>query len=44
MGVGTTGEACKRLGRTFIGIEKDTRYYKYAFNQLRDLKEFLNQK
>jgi len=30
MGSGTTGVACKRLNRNFIGIEKDPEYFKVA--------------
>lgn len=30
MGSGTTGVACKRLNRNFIGIELDDKYYKIA--------------
>jgi len=30
MGSGTTGLACKNLGRNFIGIEKDAEYFKIA--------------
>jgi DNA modification methylase len=30
MGSGTTGVACRRLGRKFIGIEKDPKYFEIA--------------
>ena len=34
MGSGTTGVACKNLGRDFIGIEKDDNYFKIAKERL----------
>ena len=34
MGSGTTGVACKNLGRDFIGIELDTEYYDIAVNRI----------
>jgi site-specific DNA-methyltransferase (adenine-specific) len=34
-GSGTTGVACLRLGRTFIGIERDPVYFKLACDRLR---------
>jgi site-specific DNA-methyltransferase (adenine-specific) len=30
MGSGTTGVACKKLNRNFIGIEKDKKYFEIA--------------
>lgn len=36
MGSGTTGEACIRLGRAFVGIEKDEKYYRMAVQRLTD--------
>ena len=38
MGSGTTGVACKKLGRKFIGCEKDKEYFTIAFNRIRDVK------
>ena len=34
MGSGSTGEACKKLNRNFIGIEQDPKYYDIARNRL----------
>ena len=34
MGSGTTGVACVRLGRQFIGIEKEERYFKIAVKRI----------
>ena len=34
MGSGTTGEACKKLKRKFIGIEMDEKYYKIAVERI----------
>lgn len=34
MGVGTTGVACLRTGRNFIGIERDAEYYKTACDRI----------
>ena len=34
MGSGTTGVACKNLGRNFIGIEKDAEYFEIAKNRI----------
>jgi DNA modification methylase len=34
MGTGTTGEACIRLGRKFIGIEKDERWFTSSCKRL----------
>lgn len=30
MGSGTTGVACVRLGRDFVGVERDPRYFAVA--------------
>ena len=35
MGSGTTGVACKRLGRDFIGIEKDAGYFDIACKRMK---------
>ena len=34
MGSGSTGIACKNLGRNFIGIEKDDKYFEVAKNRI----------
>ena len=36
MGSGTTGVACKNLGRDFIGIELDDKYFDIAKNRIED--------
>ena len=36
MGSGTTGVACIRLGRRFIGIEKEPKYFEIAKRRIRD--------
>ena len=38
MGSGTTGVACKNLGRYFIGIEKDDKYFNIAKNRIEGAK------
>jgi site-specific DNA-methyltransferase (adenine-specific) len=38
MGSGTTGVACKKLGRDFIGIELDREYYEIAVQRISDTK------
>jgi site-specific DNA-methyltransferase (adenine-specific) len=39
MGSGTTGVACVRLGRKFIGIEKDPEYFKIAQKRIEQAQE-----
>ena len=41
MGSGTTGVACIRLGRRFIGWEKDPDYFDIAVKRIRGTKEQL---
>jgi site-specific DNA-methyltransferase (adenine-specific) len=36
MGSGTTGVACKNLGRNFIGIEKHSEYFEIAKNRINE--------
>src|SRR5208337_621956 len=36
MGSGTTGVACKNLGRNFIGIEKDEKYFRIAEERIQN--------
>ena len=34
MGSGTTGVACAATGRSFIGVERDAKYYEVASSRL----------
>jgi site-specific DNA-methyltransferase (adenine-specific) len=38
MGSGTTGVACKKLKRNFIGIELDKKYYDIAVKRIKDVR------
>ena len=38
MGSGTTGVACRKLKRNFIGIELDTRYFEVAKRRIEGIK------
>ena len=38
MGSGTTGVSCCELGRNFIGIEKDDKYFEIAKNRIEEVK------
>jgi site-specific DNA-methyltransferase (adenine-specific) len=40
-GSGTTGVACLRLGRRFVGWEKDERYFRVAVKRLTAAREQL---
>ena len=37
MGSGTTGVACKKLNRNFIGIELDENYFKIAKKRINEI-------
>ena len=37
MGSGTTGVACKNLGRDFVGLEMDDKYFKIAVERILDI-------
>lgn len=39
MGSGTTGVACKKLNRDFIGMELDERYFEIAKERINEIKE-----
>ena len=39
MGSGTTGVACKNLGRNFIGIERDEKYFQIAYERINPVDE-----
>lgn len=37
MGSGTTGAACQKLGRKFIGVEKDEKYFQISMRRLQEV-------
>ena len=39
MGTGTTGAVAKKLGRNFIGIEKDKKYFKVSEQRIKNTNE-----
>ena len=39
MGSGTTGVACKKLNRNFIGIELDEEYFKIATERINEMSD-----
>ena len=41
MGSGTTGVACMKLGRNFIGVEKDAGYFKIAERRIEQARQQL---
>ena len=42
MGSGTTGAIAKKLGRNFIGIEKEEKYIKFATKRIEEAKPYKN--
>ena len=44
MGSGTTGVACKKLHRNFIGIEKEEKYYQIAKERIEATEEISKEK
>jgi DNA modification methylase len=36
MGSGTTGVACQKLGRRFLGIEKELEFFELANNRIKE--------
>ena len=43
MGSGTTAAVAKKLGRNFIGIEKEAVYIKVANNRLKEIEKIENE-
>ena len=39
MGTGTTGVACKKLNRMFVGIEINTEYFNNATKRIKETNE-----
>ena len=42
MGSGTTGVACKKIGRHFIGIEKEKQYFDIAQKRISEASKVTN--